>query len=101
MLEENVEVIDRRKQIQYLRVPCPTSGIDSIVETLKLLKDHGIDTRSIKSDFSQQDLFLVLEIESEVCLQIFFKKNILCNFVKLYKAELIKIFSVLDFLVVS
>ncbi|XP_024642442.1 transcription factor bHLH92 isoform X2 [Medicago truncatula] len=65
VLEENVEVIDRRKQIQYLRVPCPTSGIDSIVETLKLLKNHGVDTRSIKSNFSQQELFLVLEIESE------------------------------------
>lgn len=76
MLEENVEVVDRRKQIQYLRVPCPTSGIDSIVETLKLLKDYGIDTKSVKSNFSQQELFLVLEIESEVCLQIFFKNNI-------------------------
>lgn len=85
MLEENVEVMHRRKQIQYLRVPCPTSGIDSIVETLKLLKNHGVDTRSIKSNFSQQELFLVLEIESEVCL---------CNFIKLYKIELIKISSV-------
>jgi hypothetical protein len=39
-----------------------------MIETLKLLKDHGVDTTSIKSNFSQQELFAVLEIETEVCL---------------------------------
>jgi hypothetical protein len=66
VLEENVEVIEGRKH--YLRVPNhATSGIiSSMIETLKLLKDHGVDTTSIKSNFSQQELFAVLEIETEI-----------------------------------
>jgi hypothetical protein len=68
VLEENVEVIEGRKH--YLRVPNhATSGIiSSMIETLKLLKNHGVETTSIKSNFSQQELFASLEIETEVCL---------------------------------
>ncbi|XP_073223247.1 transcription factor bHLH92 isoform X2 [Cicer arietinum] len=61
-LESNV--VDGRK-FKYLRVPNPTSGIDSIVETLKCLKGHGVDTRSIKSNFSKKELFAALELENE------------------------------------
>ncbi|KAK7279315.1 hypothetical protein RJT34_24363 [Clitoria ternatea] len=52
--------------VQYLRVPYPTSGIDSMVETLKCLKGHGVDTRSIKSTFSSHELFAALELETKV-----------------------------------
>lgn len=64
MLEGNIE----ERKLQHLRVTySSTSGIDSIVETLKLLKGHGVDTRRIKTDFSHQEFFAVLEIETEVC----------------------------------
>lgn len=73
MLEANLEAVDHSNinkvggnKFQYLRVPYPTSGIDSIVETLKCLKEQGVDIRSIKSSFSPQELFAVLEIENEV-----------------------------------
>ncbi|XP_045815050.1 transcription factor bHLH92 [Trifolium pratense] len=67
VLEENVEVIERRKP-HYLRVPYDaTSGIiSSMIETLKLLKSNGVETTSIKSKFSQQELFAFLEIETEI-----------------------------------
>ena len=51
-------------KLQQLRVPYPASGIDSMIETLKCLKGQGVDTRSIKSSFSEEELFAVLEIES-------------------------------------
>lgn len=64
MLEGNME----GRKFQHLRVTYSSkSGIDSIVETLKLLKGHGVDTRRVKTDFSQQEFFAVLEIETEVC----------------------------------
>ncbi|CAI8601799.1 unnamed protein product [Vicia faba] len=63
VLEGNVE----GRKFQHLRVTySSTSGIDSIVETLKLLKGHGVDTRRINTDFSQQEFFAVLEIETEI-----------------------------------
>ncbi|KAJ1431599.1 Myc-type, basic helix-loop-helix [Sesbania bispinosa] len=70
VLEANLEAVKSNKiggsRVQYLRVPYPTSGIDSIIETLKCLKGLGVDTRRIKSKFSPQELFAVLEIETEI-----------------------------------
>lgn len=73
VLEANLEAVERNKvggsKVQYLRVPYPASGIESMVETLKYLKSLGVDTRSIKSNFSKEELFAVLEIEeTKVCL---------------------------------
>ncbi|TKY53814.1 Transcription factor bHLH92 [Spatholobus suberectus] len=69
-LQANLEAVESNQgggsKIQYLRVPHPESGIDSMVETLKRLKDQGVDTRSIKSTFSPQELFAALEIETKV-----------------------------------
>ncbi|RZC22712.1 Transcription factor bHLH92 isoform B, partial [Glycine soja] len=68
-LEANLEGVESSKgsgsKVQYLRVPHPKSGIDSMVEILKCLKDKGVDTRSIKSTFSPQELFAVLETETD------------------------------------
>lgn len=69
-LEANLEADERGgSKVQYLRVPYPASGIESMVEALKCLKGLGVDTRSIKSNFSKEELFAVLEIEeTKVCL---------------------------------
>ncbi|XP_020235961.1 transcription factor bHLH92 isoform X2 [Cajanus cajan] len=55
----------RGRRIQYLRVAHPKCGIDSLIESLKCLKDQGVDTRGIKSTFSPQELFAQLEIETD------------------------------------
>ncbi|KAE9617676.1 putative transcription factor bHLH family [Lupinus albus] len=66
-IESNLEAIERNKvggrKVQYLRVPYPECGIDSVIETLNCLKTLGVDTRSIKSNFSKEELFAVFEIE--------------------------------------
>ncbi|KAK7345947.1 hypothetical protein VNO77_16563 [Canavalia gladiata] len=70
VIEPNLEAVEINQiggsKVQYLRVPYPTSGIDSMVDTLKCLKGHGVDTRSIKSTFSPQELFAELEIDTKV-----------------------------------
>lgn len=87
MLEGNIE----GRKFQHLRVTYSSkSGIDSIVETLKLLKGHGVDTRRVKTDFSQQEFFL--EIETEVCFCLKILIFLIANYL---------IFLVLGFLVVS
>lgn len=53
-------------KVQYLRVPHPKSGIESMLETLKCLKHQGADTISIKSTFSPHQLFAALEIQTKV-----------------------------------
>ncbi|KAL2323775.1 hypothetical protein Fmac_028154 [Flemingia macrophylla] len=67
-LETNLEGVKSnqggRREIQYLRVPHPKCGISSMVESLKCLKDQGVDIRSIKSTFSPHELFAELEIET-------------------------------------
>ncbi|MGJ2543777.1 basic helix-loop-helix domain-containing protein, partial [Salmonella enterica subsp. enterica serovar Paratyphi A] len=46
-----------------LRVANPTSGVDSMVEVLKCLKQMGSKTAAIHSTFSDQELSAVLEID--------------------------------------
>ncbi|XP_027367396.1 transcription factor bHLH92 [Abrus precatorius] len=70
VLEANLEDVKSNRvegsKVQFLRVPYPTSGIDSMIETLKCLKYRGVDTRSIKSTFSPHELFAALETETKV-----------------------------------
>lgn len=49
-----------------LRVAHPSSGIDSMLEVLKCLKDTGAKTKAMKSIFSSQDFSAVLQIEAKV-----------------------------------
>lgn len=49
-----------------IKVPNPTSGVDSMVEVLKCLKSLGLKTTSIQSTFSDQEFQAVLDIETEV-----------------------------------
>ncbi|XP_058202254.1 transcription factor bHLH92 isoform X1 [Rhododendron vialii] len=48
-----------------LRVANPRSGVDSMVEVLKCLKNMGSKTGAIQSNFSAQEFSAVLGIESE------------------------------------
>ncbi|CAL0303254.1 unnamed protein product [Lupinus luteus] len=75
-IESDLETIERnkvgRRKVQYLRVAYPECGIDSVIETLNCLKSLGGDTGSIKSKFSKEELFAVLEVEeTEVCVYNF------------------------------
>lgn len=63
--EANVKALESSK-IEF-RVANPTSPIDSMLETLQFLKGLGVNTRSISSSFSPQELFATLEIEAKVC----------------------------------
>ncbi|XP_028804341.1 transcription factor bHLH92-like [Neltuma alba] len=47
-----------------LRLAHSTSPIDSVLETLQLLTDLGMNTRSITSNFSHQELFALLEMHA-------------------------------------
>lgn len=47
-----------------LKITHPTSPIDSMLETLQLLTELGMNTRSITSNFSHQELFASLEIQA-------------------------------------
>ena len=49
-----------------IKVANPTSGVDPMIDVLKCLKSLGTKTRSIQSQFSDQELVAVMEIESEV-----------------------------------
>ncbi|OIW20485.1 hypothetical protein TanjilG_11888 [Lupinus angustifolius] len=73
-IESNIETIERNKvggsKVQYLRVAYPECGIDSVIETLNCLKGFGVDTRSIKSNFSKEELFAVLEIEETKIIDV-------------------------------
>nr|QJQ51184.1 bHLH transcription factor bHLH7.2 [Gardenia jasminoides] len=53
-----------------LRVVHPSSGINSLLEVLKCLRNTGTETRAIQSNFSSQEFSAVLEIEAKVCLQL-------------------------------
>ncbi|RDX57644.1 Transcription factor bHLH92, partial [Mucuna pruriens] len=77
VIEANVERYQGGgSKVQYLRVPYPKCGIDSMVETLKYLKHQGLDTRSIKSTFSPQELFAQLEIQTHEVYHMFLSKAI-------------------------
>ncbi|KAJ6912050.1 hypothetical protein NC652_022358 [Populus alba x Populus x berolinensis] len=49
-----------------IKVANPTSGVDPMIDVLKCLKSLGTKTRSIQSQFSNQELVAVMEIESEM-----------------------------------
>lgn len=49
-----------------IKVANPTSGVDPMIDVLKCLKSLGTKTRSIQSQFSDQELVAVMEIESEI-----------------------------------
>nr|TKR83754.1 basic helix-loop-helix family protein [Populus alba] len=49
-----------------IKVVNPTSGVDPMIDVLKCLKSLGTKTRSIQSQFSNQELVAVMEIESEI-----------------------------------
>ncbi|KAI8011263.1 Transcription factor bHLH92 [Camellia lanceoleosa] len=49
-----------------LRVADPSSGIDSMLEVLKCLKNMGCETIAIQSIFSDKELSAVLEIETQI-----------------------------------
>lgn len=53
-----------------LKVANPTSGVDSMVEVLKCLKHLGLETRTIRSNFTAQEFSAELEIETEVALSL-------------------------------
>ncbi|KAG2728063.1 hypothetical protein I3843_01G183000 [Carya illinoinensis] len=53
-----------------LSVPNRASGIDSMVEVLKCVKTLGLETRTIRSNFSAQEFSTELEIETEVLLPL-------------------------------
>ncbi|KAF7837528.1 transcription factor bHLH92 [Senna tora] len=52
--------------IVELRADNPTSPIDFMLDTMKFLKGLGVNTRSISSNLSPQDLSAILEIETKV-----------------------------------
>jgi hypothetical protein len=64
-VEANLAAVEGVATIR-VRVANPTSGVDSMVEVLKCLKDLGLETRSIRSNFSAHEFSAELEIESQV-----------------------------------
>ncbi|XP_071940546.1 transcription factor bHLH92-like isoform X2 [Coffea arabica] len=63
--EENLEVAKIK-----LRVVHPSSGIDSMLEVLKCLKNTGTKTKGIQSTFSSQEFSAVLEIEAKGAAEV-------------------------------
>ena len=63
--EENLEVAKIK-----LRVVHPSSGIDSMLDVLKCLKNTGTKTKAIQSTFSSQEFSAVLQIETKIGLQL-------------------------------
>ncbi|CAK7327189.1 unnamed protein product [Dovyalis caffra] len=49
-----------------IQVANPTSGVDPLVDVLKCLKSLGSKTRSIRSQFSDQQLVAAMDIETEI-----------------------------------
>lgn len=49
-----------------IEVANPTSAVDPMIDVLKCLKSLGTKTRSIQSQFSDQELVAVMEIETKV-----------------------------------
>uniref|UniRef100_A0A2K1ZI81 BHLH domain-containing protein n=2 Tax=Populus trichocarpa TaxID=3694 RepID=A0A2K1ZI81_POPTR len=49
-----------------IEVANPTSGVDPMIDVLKCLKSLGTKTRSIQSQFSDQELVAVMEIETKI-----------------------------------
>lgn len=64
-LESNLGLKNGGAKIR-VNVDNPTSGVDSMLEVLKCLKDLGSSTRSIQAEFSDQKLKAVLDIETQV-----------------------------------
>lgn len=62
-----------------LRVANPTSGVDSMVEVLKCLKQMGSKTAAIHSTFSDQELSAVLEIDQSEVIS-YARKYLICWF---------------------
>jgi hypothetical protein len=59
-----------------VRVANPASGIDSMVEVLKCLKSLGLNTTTIRSNFSAHEFSAELQIDTQVSLS-FFHPNLL------------------------
>lgn len=49
-----------------LRVAYPASGVDSMLEVLRCLKDTGSTATAIQSSFSEHEFAAVLEVETKV-----------------------------------
>ncbi|KAF5752359.1 transcription factor bHLH92 [Tripterygium wilfordii] len=49
-----------------LSVPNPTSAVDSLLEVLKCLKSLGFKIRNIQSKLHDQELVIVVDIETEI-----------------------------------
>ncbi|KAL9410765.1 hypothetical protein AB3S75_044525 [Citrus x aurantiifolia] len=64
-LESNLGLKNGGTKIR-VNVDYPTSGVDSMREVLKCLKDLGSSTRSIQAEFSDQKLKAVLDIETQM-----------------------------------
>lgn len=64
-LESNLGLKNGGTKIR-VNVDNPTSGVDSMLEVLKCLKDLGSSTRSIQAEFSDQKLTAVLDIETQM-----------------------------------
>ncbi|KAK7393755.1 hypothetical protein VNO78_22319 [Psophocarpus tetragonolobus] len=63
-LQSKADLESGRTNVQYLRVSHPNSGIDSMVDILKCLKNKGVDTTRIRSTFSPHDLFAVFDMQT-------------------------------------
>ncbi|KAK4266092.1 hypothetical protein QN277_027063 [Acacia crassicarpa] len=71
---QNAELEEKLKGEQGNRVELkmahPTSPMESMLETLQLLTELGMNTRSIQSNFSHEELFASLEIHANVTIPI-------------------------------
>ncbi|KAI4345754.1 hypothetical protein L6164_012851 [Bauhinia variegata] len=69
-LEGSLQALVERKRVGgtkiQFKIPRSASGIDSMVEILKCLKILGVNTKSIKANFSSEELFAVLETETQI-----------------------------------
>lgn len=73
--KKNAELEEKLKGVEGNRVELKmtsqhTSPINSMLETLQLLMDLGMNTNSVTSNFSQQELFASLEIHAKVTISI-------------------------------
>ncbi|CAL1396479.1 unnamed protein product [Linum trigynum] len=66
-IESDHREIDSRvvKKIR-IKVENPTSGLDSILDVLHLLKRSGAETTSIESRFSRQELEAAMDVNTQI-----------------------------------
>lgn len=53
-----------------LRVAHPSSGIDSMLEVLKCLKNTGTKAKALQSNFTSQEFSAILHIEAKVSFEL-------------------------------